>query len=98
MNNFNLYQEANGGATEVEIGPGLTPGTPYLVNISPIAGGKEGTSDLVRVTLRKFLNMFSNHREIVPRQTASSPQNRFGFLAVIGTQFRGHYCAVRYSP
>ena len=45
--------EPNGGATSVDIGPGLVAGSSYLVSIKPNAGGIPGESDLIKVTMSK---------------------------------------------
>ena len=48
------FTESNGDATSVDLGSGLISGIPYLIRITPVAGGKQGDSDLIPVTLRKW--------------------------------------------
>lgn len=49
----NTLVQMNGDATSVNLGNGLVPGTPYLVEVTPIAGGEKGAPDLVKATLSK---------------------------------------------
>ena len=48
------FTQSNGEATSVDLGATLITGTPYLIRVTPVAGGRQGQFDLTPVTLRKY--------------------------------------------